>query len=330
MEKKVGTTTRTINWAERLNTKSRVIAIVGSTASGKTDLSLRIAEKIKGEIISADSRQIYRGLDIGTAKPSKEVRAKIPHHFIDILDPDEDYSAGEYGQEARKKINELLSNGRVPIIVGGSGLYIKALVDGLFEGPAKNKEIREQLEDEAKRYGKEMLYEKLKKIDPISASRMDFTKLRRIIRALEVYYITGKPISELHSSQQTRPEFDVVQYGIEWDRNILYERINKRVDAMFEKGLVDEVKTLKENGYSPALNSLNTVGYKEVFDMLEGKLNEKDARELIKRNTRRYAKRQLTWFRADKRIHWIKISDAVYLDIDAEKIINEFLANHEA
>lgn len=304
--------------------KPIIPAIIGPTASGKTQLSLTIANRLNAEIISADSRQIYIGLDIGTAKPTKEDRLHISHHFIDILNPDEDYSAGEFAQEARLKIEELLENNKLPMIVGGSGLYIRAVVDGLFDGPGRNKEIREQLEDEAKRYGKEVLYEKLKKVDPVSAEKMDATKLRRIIRALEVYYISGKPISELHITEQTKPSFDVVQFALDWDRKHLYERINRRVDIMIENGLIDEVLGLKEKGYTPVLNSLNTVGYKEVFDFLDGKLTKANMIEFIKRNTRRFAKRQLTWFRADKRIRWIKVDEVINLEKVAERICSEY------
>jgi len=303
---------------------SQVLAIVGPTASGKTTLSILLAEKLRGEIISADSRQIYKFLNIGTAKPSTEDLHRVPHHFIDILDPDQEYNAAEYGQQARSKIEELLKQGIQSIIVGGSGLYIRAVIDGVFKGPGKDSKIREQLEKEAKRFGAEMLFEKLKRIDPVSAAKMDASKVRRVVRALEVYSITGKPISDLHSAQETRAPFEVLQYALEWERKTLYDRINHRIDEMMEKGLVEEARELKTRGYIFGMNALNTVGYKETFDFIEGKLVKEEMVRLIKQNSRRFAKRQLTWFRADKRVRWISVNEQTNWDQIAEMIQKEF------
>lgn len=286
-----------------------LLAIVGPTASGKSKLGILLAERMRGEIISADSRQIYKHLDIGTAKPTSQELRHIRHHFIDILTPDQDYSAGEYGQQARAKIVELLEQDKQPILVGGSGLYVKAVINGVFEGPGKNDEIREQLENEAHSLGKEALYEKLKRLDPVSAVNMDATKIRRIIRALEVYYITGRPISDHHNAQKTKPPFEVLQFGLRWNRQQLYSRIDKRADQMLAAGLMKEVKELLAQGCTRRINALNTVGYKEVLDFLENKISEGEMLELIKRNTRRYAKRQLTWFCADRRIRWIDVDE---------------------
>jgi tRNA dimethylallyltransferase len=303
---------------------SHVLAIVGPTASGKTALSILLAEKLRGEIISADSRQIYKFLNIGTAKPTPEDFHRVPHHFIDILDPDQEYNAAEYGQQARSKIEELLKRGIQPIIVGGSGLYVRAIIDGLFKGPGKDSEIREQLEKDAQRFGTEMLFEKLKQIDPVSAAKMDASKVRRVVRALEVYYTTGKPISDLHSVQETKVPFEVLQYALEWERKTLYDRINRRIDEMMEKGLVEEVRELKTRGYLPGMNALNTVGYKETFDFIDGKLTKEEMVRLIKQNSRRFAKRQLTWFRADKRVRWISVNERTNWNEIAEIIQKEF------
>jgi tRNA dimethylallyltransferase len=303
---------------------SHVLAIVGPTASGKTALSILLAEKLCGEIISADSRQIYKFLNIGTAKPTPEDLLRVPHHFIDILDPDQEYNAAEYGQQARIKIEELSKQGIQPIIAGGSGLYVRATIDGFFNGPGKDSEIREQLEKEAKRFGAEMLFEKLKQVDPVSAAKMDASKVRRVVRALEVYYTTGKPISDLHFAQETRAPFKVLQYALEWQRKTLYDRINHRVDEMIEKGLVEEVRELKTRGYLAGMNALNTVGYKETFDFIEGKLTKEEMVGLIKQNSRRFAKRQLTWFRADKRIRWISVNEEMNWNEIAEMIQIEF------
>ena len=302
----------------------QVLAIVGPTASGKTALSILLAEKLHGEIISADSRQIYKLLTIGTAKPTSEDFHRVPHHFIDVLDPDQEYNAAEYGQQARSKIEELLEKGTQPIIVGGSGLYVRAIIDGFFNGPGKYPEIREQLELDAKKFGAEILFEKLKRIDPVSAAKMDPSKVRRVVRALEVYYTTGKPISDLHSTQETRASFEVLQYALEWERKTLYDRINHRIDQMMEKGLVEEVRELKTRGYMSDLNALNTVGYKETFDFIEGKLTKEEMVRLIKQNSRRFAKRQLTWFRADKRIRWISVNERTDWNEITEMIQKEF------
>ena len=303
---------------------SQVLAIVGPTASGKTTLSILLAEKLHSEIISADSRQIYKFLNIGTAKPTPEDLRRIPHHFIDVLDPDQEYNAAEYGKQARSKIEELLKRGIQPIIVGGSGLYIRAIIDGFFQGPGKDSEIRESLEQESQKYGAEMLFEKLKRIDPVSAAKMDASKVRRVIRALEVYYTTGKQISDLHSSQETRAPFEVLQYALEWERKTLYERINHRIDEMIENGLVEEVRELKTRGYLSGMNALNTVGYKETFDFIEGKLTKEEMVRLIKQNSRHFAKRQLTWFRADKRIRWISVNERTNWNEITEMIQKEF------
>lgn len=302
----------------------QVLAIVGPTASGKTTLSILLAEKLHGEIISADSRQIYRLLNIGTAKPAPEELKRIRHHFIDIFDPDQEYNAAEYGQHAREKIEKLLQQGVKPIIIGGSGLYIRAIIDGFFDGPGKDPEIREKLEREAKESGAQLLFEKLKRVDPVSAAKMDATKVRRVVRALEVYYATGKPISDLHSIQESKASFEVLQYGLEWERRTLYDRINQRVDEMVEKGLVEEVRELIARGYLSGMNALNTVGYKEAFDFIEGKLTKEEMVRLIKQNTRHFAKRQLTWFRADKRIRWITVNEKTNWNEIAELVQREF------
>jgi len=306
-----------------------LLAIVGPTASRKTALSILLAEKLRGKIISADSRQIYRYLDIGTAKPTREELQRISHYFINILDPDQYYNAAEYGQQARVKIEELLKQNKQPILAGGSGLYVRAVIDGFFEGPGKNSEIREQFEHEARTHGSEILFERLKKIDPISAAKMDATKMRRVIRALEVYYTTGRPISDLHSTQEIKIPFDTIQFGLEWDRKALYQRIEQRVDAMIENGLIEEVRGLLEKGYSRGVNALNTVGYKEVIDFIDGKITKEEMIRLIKQNTRRFAKRQLTWFRADKRIKWILVDDDTDWNEIAENIEKEFQSAHK-
>jgi tRNA dimethylallyltransferase len=303
-----------------MSTRPVILAIVGPTASGKTPLAVEVAERLKGEIVSADSRQVYRFLDIGTAKPTPAERRRVIHHFIDIRDPNDEYSAGAFGQDARKLISERLSAGVPVVIVGGSGLYLRAVIDGLFAGPAKDPEFRSVLEDRAKKEGGAVLLEELRRVDPAAAQSMDATKVRRIIRALEVHSITGRPISELHTAQNDPAPFDVVQVALRWPKAELHDRINRRVEEMLSAGLVEEVRSLRVRGYGRHLNSLNTVGYKEVFDVLDGILPESELAGTVQRNTRRYAKRQMTWFRADTRIHWLNVSGRM----DVQSLVEAF------
>jgi tRNA dimethylallyltransferase len=302
----------------------KLLAIVGPTASGKSELAISLSIRLHGEIVSADSRQLFRFLDIGTSKPTKEDRINVPHHFIDICDPDQEYNAGKFGIDARKTILEIASRSKQPILAGGSGLYVKAVIDGFFEGPGQDPEIRSALESRLKSEGARTLLNDLLRVDPASASLMEASKPRRIIRALEVYHITGKPLSEFHKEQSTTPPFETVQIALDWERTRLYDRVNKRVDLMLSCGLVKEVKALLDRGYSPSLNALNTVGYKEVFEYLKGSTSYDDMVEIMKRNTRRFAKRQLTWFRRDKRIKWLKVDEGISLLQITDAVVREF------
>jgi len=307
-----------------MGTRPVILGIVGPTASGKSALALRLAARWNAEIVSADSRQIYRHLDIGTAKPPRSDLQRIPHHFIDILEPDEDYSAGAYGRAARKIINDVIRAGRRVILVGGSGLYVKAVVDGLFDGPSRDPGLRAQLEEEARERGADGLYERLCRLDPEAASTMDSSKVRRVIRALEVHAITGRPISELHAAQNSAAPFGVRQIGLRWTRKELYRRINERVEWMLDAGLLDEVRRLQTMGFDPTLNSLNTVGYREAFAHLAGKLTREEMVAAIQQNTRRFAKRQLTWFRADRRIVWKDVHSEEEITLVADGLAAEF------
>jgi len=298
----------------------RMLALVGPTASGKTALSLILAETLRGEIVSADSRQIYKYLDIGTAKPTKADRARVPHHLVDFLEPSAEYSAGQYGQEARRVIEEIQSRGRLPILVGGSGLYLKAVIDGLAEAPAAKKEIREELEHECKLLGLAHLVEELRKVDPITLAAMKQVNARRVIRALEVQRTTGVPLSRIHKGQDRGQTLDVLQVGLSWKRSDLYMRINERVDRMLREGLVEETRRFLTRGFGCHLNAFNTVGYKEVCDHLECLMTRDEMVEAIKRNTRRFAKRQTTWFKSDTRIHWIAVLPATPLEEIAAKV----------
>ncbi|MBI4418579.1 MAG: tRNA (adenosine(37)-N6)-dimethylallyltransferase MiaA [Ignavibacteriales bacterium] len=299
----------------------KILALVGPTAAGKTRLSLILATRLHAEIVSADSRQIYRYLTIGTSKPSDEDRRAVPHHFIDTHDPSDLYSAGLYGREARNAIHEIIRRGKTPIIVGGSGLYIRALVDGLFEGPGANEEIRKYLELRLKTEGIGQLIRDLEHVDPDTAGRMRVEpKARRIIRALEVYYSTGVSLSRHHTKQNRTQDLNVLQVGLEWDRQLLYRRINERVLQMIRSGLEDEARWLLER-YDRRLNALNTVGYKEMFDFIQGKKDLESTVSLMKQNTRRFAKRQVTWFRSDRRIRWIALNEERDWEEVAERVL---------
>jgi len=292
----------------------RVIVIIGPTCSGKSYLGLKLAQLLNGEIISADSRQIYKLLSIGTAKPSATDLRIVKHHFIDILNPDEGYDANKFSVQAEKVINEIQEKNKTAVVIGGSGLYIKALIDGIIESADKDEDLREILLSKKEKYGVEFLYNELKKVDPVSSEKMLPQNWKRVIRALEVYHLTGKPIWQHHINQNKIPKFNFYQIGLNWDREVLYRRIEERVDELIEDGLIEEVKSILEDGYNKNLNSLNTVGYKEIISFLENEITLDRTIELIKRNTRHYAKRQLTWFKADERINWFNISSLKDID----------------
>ncbi|OQY72537.1 MAG: tRNA (adenosine(37)-N6)-dimethylallyltransferase MiaA [Ignavibacteriales bacterium UTCHB2] len=300
-----------------------VIVIVGPTGSGKTKLSLMLAELLNSEIISADSRQIFKFLDIGTAKPTKEELKKVKHHLIDKINPDQDYNASKFAADAEQIIKQIFEQKKIPIVVGGSGLYIKALIDGIAESADTNSELREELLTLRKKMGNEYLYNELKKVDKVSAEKMLPQNWKRVIRALEVYKLTGKPIWMHYQNQQIEREFSFKQIGLNWKRGELYKNIENRVDKMIEDGFIDEVKSILKMGYSRNINALNTVGYKEIIEYLDNRISLDRAIELIKRNTRRYAKRQMTWFNADKRIEWFNINNEDDFKNLAEKIAKE-------
>ncbi|MDZ7265369.1 MAG: tRNA (adenosine(37)-N6)-dimethylallyltransferase MiaA [candidate division KSB1 bacterium] len=306
--------------------KPRILILVGPTGVGKTALSLQIAMELHDvEIISADSRQVYKLMDIGTAKPTPEQRAMVPHHFIDIKYPNEYYSAGQFGREARRKIDELQLQGKRPLVVGGSGLYIQALVDGFFEKEIFDPQVKARLKNLIAEAGLAVLYEKLERVDPNYAQKIHPNDGHRIVRALEVYELTGEPFSTFQEQKRLPADFEPILVGLTMERTQLYQRIDARVEHMLAQGLIDEVHRLQQQGYGSQLNSLQTVGYREVFDYLDQKIGYDEMVSWIKQHSRNYAKRQMTWFRKDCRIKWFELSAMDSCDRCQEEIVSEIL-----
>ena len=295
-----------------------VLCIVGPTAVGKTKMSIELAKQLNGEIISGDSMQIYRGMDIGTAKATMDERQGIPHHLIDEKNPDEPYSVAAFQQTVRAKIEEIKSRGKLPIIVGGTGLYIKSvLYDYEFAGESESKEV-----DEAK-YGhlsNEELHAKLATIDEAGAKDIHPNNRKRVIRALEIYETSGVKKSEMIEKQEHKMIYDACLIGLTDDRNVLYDRINKRVDTMYETGLVEEVKALFDEGIPAESQSIRAIGYKELYDYFKGLISLEESKELIKRNSRRYAKRQYTWFNNQMDVTWFKV-DVQHFDKTVKEVL---------
>ncbi|AGI38918.1 tRNA dimethylallyltransferase [Thermoclostridium stercorarium subsp. thermolacticum DSM 2910] len=285
-----------------------VIVIAGPTASGKTDLAINLALETDGEVVSADSMQIYRYMDIGTAKPTKEEMRGIPHHMIDIVDPGENYSVALYKRDAENCIRDILSRGKLPIVAGGTGLYINSLIYNIkFGETVIDEEFRERMRKIAETEGPKVLHEMLEKVDPESAAKIHYNNVKRVIRALEVYEYTKKPISQHQKESRTEPpEFRYLVFILSMDRERLYDRINRRVDKMIQKGLVDEVRRLLKMGYKPGSTALQGLGYKEIIRFLNNELPFEEAIRILKRDTRHFAKRQLTWFRAIKEAVWLE------------------------
>lgn len=304
--------------------KKPLIVIAGPTASGKTGLAIALAKRFSSEVISADSMQIYKYMDIGTAKPDEKERDGIKHHMIDVVYPNEPFSVFDYARKAREIIADCHSRGVVPIMAGGTGLYINNIIYNInLSEESGDKNIREELEARLAKEGIEKLYAELEKIDPKACEKIHINNTKRVIRALEIFYSTGKTMTEQNElSRQAESDLDVLMMIPNHEREVLYERINKRVDIMFESGLENEVKSLIEMGYSRDLNSMQAIGYKEMFSYFAGECSIGEATELIKQNTRRYAKRQLTWFRRNE--------EAIYLEGDMKEkaiaLAEEFLS----
>lgn len=285
-----------------------VILVTGATASGKSDLAEKIAGIFCGEIVNADSMQVYRKLNIGTAKPSKESMARISHHLFDIVEPDEEFTVADYSVAGRDVVNSIITRGRQPVVVGGTGLYIRALFSGLADVPGADLQARNEYNELADQHGNEYLHELLSRVDPFAAAKNHPNNRVRIIRALEVFNCSGRMISELQQEHGFMQSWcRTVKIAIDVDRDELYKRINRRVDLMIDGGLVEEVSTLLSMGYSSDLKALSSIGYKEICSHLSGEMTLEDSVNLIKVHSRRYAKRQLTWFKNDPEIKWFKM-----------------------
>ncbi len=287
--------------------KAKLVVIAGATGLGKTAAAIELAEHFGAEIIGADSMQIYRYMDIGTAKPTVEERARVAHHLVDIVDPDQPFDAARYVDMGRKILDSLHRRDVLPLVVGGTGLYIKALVHGLFQMPPTNLETRRRLKDLAHSQGSQAMHRKLAECDPEAAARIHANDVFRIVRALEVFAATGKPLSRLHRQHRFgEAPYDVLKIALNMDRETLYHRIDTRVEAMVAQGLIEEVHQLLARGYTGQLRSMQSLGYRQILDHIQGRLTRPEAISQIKRDTRRYAKRQMTWLRADPEFVWVE------------------------
>lgn len=294
-----------------MNKKQTLVMVVGPTAIGKSSLSIELAKKLNGEIVSADSMQIYKYMNIGTAKIKEEEKEGILHYLIDEISPDVEFSVSDFQKRAKDHIDNIVSREKLPIVVGGTGLYINSLIYDLdFTTSVSNWKLRDEYTDKAEKFGNECIHNKLKEVDPISAKRIHLNDTKRIIRALEIYEETGKPMSEYYEDfRKPKDEFKLIIIGLNMERERLYARIGDRVDKMIEEGLVEEVKSLMDMGYHKNLTSMKGIGYKEIISYLNSEYGIKDAIEILKRETRRYAKRQLTWFRREEQIYWINVDE---------------------
>ncbi len=292
------------------DTRPKLLVLVGPTAVGKTALSLALAERFNCEIISGDSMQVYRGMDIGTAKASQEERQAVPHHLIDILEPEESFSVSDFQALTRGTIHEVQERGRLPFLVGGTGLYVESVCYNYEFSEAESDEaFRSEMHHRAEQEGNDALHQELAAVDPVTAAKLHPNDVRRVIRALEVYKLTGQTMSDQLSRQNKRPHYDLCLIGLTMDRAILYNRIEERVDQMMREGLLDEVKRLIQRGLPMHSVALQALGYKEFLDYFGGNCSLEDAIARLKQDTRRFAKRQLSWFRHMKDIDWIDVTD---------------------
>jgi len=302
-----------------------LIVIVGPTAVGKTQLALRLCEDLGGEVISADSRQIYKGMDIGTAKPTAEERQRVPHHLIDLIEPDEEFTLAQYQEMAYRAIDGILSRGRLPFLVGGTGLYVRAVLEG-FAVPRVRPDpaLRKRLQQEVEAKGSEVLHGRLRELDPEAAAKIDPHNVRRVVRALEVCEATGQPISRLQRKEP--PPYRILKIGLTMERKALYRHIDERVDRMMGRGLLEELKRLVEKGYSYDLAAMSGLGYKQLGLYLRGEVDLAEALRMIKSETHRFVRQQYKWFRLDdETINWIEVDGDPYVEVRA--VVGAFMGS---
>lgn len=300
-----------------------LIVILGPTASGKTALSLHLAQCFSGEIVSCDSVAVYREFEIGTAKPSQEERRQVPHHLIDVVAPTAVFTAGDYSRLARQAIHEISSRGRVPIVVGGTGLYLRALLEGLFPGPTRSEELRTRLRERAAERGPQYLHKLLRRLDPKAAQAVHANDVPKVIRALEVSITARAPMTEMwQRGREPLRGFRILRVGLDPDRTALYEHINARARQMFAAGLIEETRTLA-NRYGQAARPLTSLGYKQAIEHLEGKLSLEDAIQAAQQGHRNYAKRQMTWFRREPEVKWFRGFGS---DLQTQEAIEKFIS----
>lgn len=298
----------------------KIVAVAGPTASGKTALALKIAERFDGEVVSCDSMQIYRHMDVGTAKPSIEEMERIPHHMIDIAEPFENYSVADFAEQARKCIDDILSRGKLPVLAGGTGLYMDSIIENIgFADFGSDEEFRREMQMLADREGNQAVHRLLAEKDPDAAEKIHPNNIRRVIRALEVCRLTGKTFTQVNMESRRQRMYHALIFAIDTDREVLYERINHRVDRMIDEGLVEEVQGLRNMGISREHTSMQAIGYKELMEFLDGNCNFDEAVEKIKQESRRYAKRQITWFKRNKDIHWVSVAN----DEEVKKVLEK-------
>ncbi len=314
---------------EKPQEKIRLVALVGPTAVGKSSMAVRLSPVLNAEILTADSAQIYRYLDIGTAKPDQSERQLVPHHLIDLVEPDQQFSVADYQAAAYSAIKKVVAKGKIPLLVGGSGLYVNAVVDQYaFIARGKSTQLRRRLREEAGRKGPEALFQQLEQVDPRAAEKIHPRDQRRIIRALEVYLQDGRPISEQEEiTRQQKPAFDLLMFGLTLPRHRLYERAHIRLNSMLDKGFLNEVKQVLAMGFSPECRGLQSLGYRQLVQYLAGGAGWQDTVESIYRDTRHLAKRQLTWFRKDSRICWLEYEKDDELSAIAEIICTRVKEN---
>ncbi len=298
----------------------KILAVAGPTASGKTALAIELAKRFSGEVVSCDSMQIYKGMNVGTAKPDEAEMCGIPHHMIDIALPDKRFSVAEYCTMARAAIDDILDRKKLPILAGGTGLYMDSVLNNTdFKDFRGDEAFCAEMQSLAKEKGNAVVHQLLVEKDPVAAQNIHPNNLRRVIRALEVCHVTGKTFTQVNAESIRKPVYNALVLGIETERQLLYERIDQRVDIMLEKGLLDEVKALKEAGIDRDTTAMQAIGYKELLDFLEGEISFDGAVDKIKQESRRYAKRQLTWFRRNSDINWVSIGDEKAIEEVIEK-----------